>query len=244
MNTFSESPVFAGVCRRPGQKPNMIASRRSRRVRWPKTLAACMMVAALAPVAAYSQNAVIYEGARLIIGDASSPIENGAFVVQNGHITAIGAKGSIKAPSGASRVDLTGKTVMPTMNNVHIHAGYEGFVSWSAENLSAENMLDHMEREAFYGVGAAETMGDQPDAFAIKFQQDQIAGKFPPAARFFFCCRRSAPGRGAGLAPDSRDHPKTCSSRSCDAGGGYRRGSAVGGREDYSTQDLGRQAGQ
>jgi hypothetical protein len=145
----------------------------------------CLAVALLAPIGAFSQNAVLYEGARLIIGDSNAPIENGAFVVQNGHITAIGTKGSVKAPSGATRVDLTGKTVMPAMNNVHIHAGYEGYVSWSAENHSAENMLDHMEREAFYGVGAAETMGDQPDAFAIKFQKDQIAARFPPAARFF-----------------------------------------------------------
>jgi imidazolonepropionase-like amidohydrolase len=159
----------------------------------------CLAVGLLVPIVAFSQNAVLYEGARLIIGDASGPIENGAFVVQNGRITAIGPKGSVKAPSGAARVDLTGKTVMPTMNNVHIHAGYEGYLSWSAENHSAENLLDHMEREAFYGVGAAETMGDQPDAFAIKFQQDQIAGKFPLAARFFFAAGVAPPGGGPDL---------------------------------------------
>jgi imidazolonepropionase-like amidohydrolase len=169
------------------------------RIRSLKMLAGCIVAAAIGTTAAYSQSAVIYEGARLIIGDASAPLENGAFVVQNGHITAIGAKGSVKAPSGAAHVDLTGKTVMPTMNNVHIHAGYEGYVSWSAENHSAENMLDHMEREAFYGVGIAETMGDQPDDFAIKFQQDQMAGKFPPAARFFFAAGMGPPGGG----PDS-----------------------------------------
>lgn len=160
------------------------------------TIAAIVLFAA---IPAHAQNTVLYEGARLIIGDSSAPIENGAFLVQNGHITAIGPKGSIKAPAGASRVDLTGKTVMPTMNNVHIHAGYEGYVSWSAENHTAENLLDHMEREAFYGAGAAETMGDQPDEFAIKFQQDQIAGKFPPAARFFFAAGVAPPGGG----PDS-----------------------------------------
>src|SRR5580693_10006006 len=93
-------------------------------------------------------NAVLYEGARLIVGDASAPIENGAFVVRNGHISAIGQKGAIHAPAGAARVDLTRKTVMPALNNVHIHIGYEGFVSWSVENHSAENVLDHLEREA------------------------------------------------------------------------------------------------
>lgn len=164
-----------------------------------EVLIAFIVVASLGSTAAYSQNVVVYEGARLIIGDASAPIENGAFVVQSGHIIAIGPKGSVKVPSGAARVDLTGKTVMPTMNNIHIHAGYEGYVSWSVDNHSVENMLDHMEREAYYGVGAAETMGDQPDAFAIKFQQDQIARKFPPAARFFFAAGVAPPGGG----PDS-----------------------------------------
>jgi len=146
---------------------------------------------------AYSQpNAVLYEGARLIIGDESAAIENGAFVVQNGRITAIGQRGSVQAPSKATRIDLTGKTVMPTMNNVHIHIGYEGYTSWNVTNHTPENVLDHLEREAFYGVGAAMTMGDQPTAFAIKFQQDQLAGKFPAAARFFFAAGMAPPGGG------------------------------------------------
>jgi imidazolonepropionase-like amidohydrolase len=139
---------------------------------------------------------VIYEGARLIIGDATAPIESGAFVVRNGHITEICQSGSIKAPAGATRVDLTGKTVMPAMNNIHIHIGYEGYVSWSVENHSPENLLDHLEREAFFGVGTAMSMGEQPTAFAIRFQQDQLAGKFPPAARFFFAAGLAPPGGG------------------------------------------------
>jgi len=117
-------------------------------------------------------------------------------VVRNGHITAIGQKGSIKAPAGAARVDLTSKTVMPAMNNIHIHIGYEGYVSWSVENHTPENVLDHLEREAFYGVGTAMAMGDQPVDFAFKFQQDQLAGKFPPAARFFFAAGFAPPGGG------------------------------------------------
>jgi imidazolonepropionase-like amidohydrolase len=142
---------------------------------------------------------VLYEGARLIIGDQSPVIENGAFAVQNGRITAVGRKGSVKGPSEATRIDLTGKTVMPTMNNVHMHVGYEGYTSWSVDNHTPENVQDHLEREAFYGVGAAMTMGDQPADFAIQFQQDQLAGRFPPAARFFFAAGLAPPGGG----PDS-----------------------------------------
>jgi imidazolonepropionase-like amidohydrolase len=143
--------------------------------------------------------AVAYEGARLIVGDAMPTISSGTFVVQGGRITAIGPSERVEVPAGSTRVNLSGKTVMPTLNNVHIHAGYEAFSSWGAENHSAANLLDHLEREAFYGVGAAMTMGDQPDDFAIKFQRDQIAGKFPTAARFFFAAGITLPEAGPDL---------------------------------------------
>ena len=159
---------------------------------WKLATAACAVSMAL-----FAQpNAVLYEGARLIIGDASAPIESGALLVENGRISAIGARSAVKAPAGAMRVDLTGKTVMPTLNNIHVHMGYEGFVSWSVENHTPENVLDHLEREAFYGAGTAMTMGDQPIAFALQFQRGQLAGKFPPAARFFFTAGMAPPGGG------------------------------------------------
>ena len=144
-------------------------------------------------------SSTVYEGGRLIIGDLSATIEDGSLVVQNGRIVAVGRRGEVPVPAGATRVDLTGKTVMPTLNNVHLHIGYEGFTSWSAKNHTADNVLDHLRREAFYGVGAAMTMGDQPSAFALAFERDQKAGKFPPAARFHFAAGMAPPGGG----PDS-----------------------------------------
>ena len=48
-------------------------------------------------------DAVLYEGARLITGDVAEPIENGAFVVEDGRFTAVGTVGSIDAPAGAGR---------------------------------------------------------------------------------------------------------------------------------------------
>src|SRR4051812_23693413 len=51
--------------------------------------------------------AVVYEGARLIIGNGSA-IEGGALVVENGRITSAGRKGAVRVPAGAARVDLTG----------------------------------------------------------------------------------------------------------------------------------------
>jgi imidazolonepropionase-like amidohydrolase len=138
----------------------------------------------------------LFEGARLVIGDATPPIERGAFLVQDGRIRAIGPAGSIALPRGATRVDLAGKTVIPAMINAHVHIGYEGFTSWGAEDYTPANVLNHLEREAFYGVGATQSVGSSPTDASIQFQHDQLAGKFPPASRFFFMPGMAPPHGG------------------------------------------------
>src|SRR2546423_6410698 len=68
-----------------------------------------------APQSRSSNSVVLYEGARLIPGDGGRPIESGAMLVENGVITRVGPKGGVNVPRGAMRIDLTGKTVMPTL---------------------------------------------------------------------------------------------------------------------------------
>jgi imidazolonepropionase-like amidohydrolase len=173
---------------------------RRRIIRIMKTVLACVLVAA-ASVAALSQSrgpsgAVLYEGARLITGDAGSPVDPGALLVQDGRISAIGPKGTVPVPAGATRVDLTGKTVIPALINVHVHIGYEGYTSWGAENYTPSNVLDHLQREAFYGVGATQSVGSSPTDQAMQFQQDQRAGRFATASRFFFMPGMAPPNGG------------------------------------------------
>ena len=98
-------------------------------------------------------NATVFEGAVLITGDGSAPIENSAFVVQNDQFTAVGRKGQIAVPAGAAHVDLTGKTVMPAKVDMHGHLGYENVIegTTSKENFTRENLIDHLERYAYLG---------------------------------------------------------------------------------------------
>ena len=140
---------------------------------------------------------VFYEGARLIFGDDRPPLDNGAFLVQNGRITAMGPTGAIAfSPASASRVNLTGKTVMPAMINVHVHIGYEGYGSWGAPNYTPQNVLDHLQREAFYGVAATTSVGSSPTEASLQFQRDQQAGKFPMASRYLFMPGMAPPKGG------------------------------------------------
>ena len=140
-------------------------------------------------------NPVIYEGARLLIGDGTA-VDSGAFVVQNGRIIAVGPAGRVAPPPGAAHVDLGGKTVMPAMINAHVHIGYEGYTTWGAENHTPPNVIDHLQREAYYGTGAAQSVGSSPVDQSLQIQNDQQAGKFPPAARFFFMPGMAPPNGG------------------------------------------------
>jgi imidazolonepropionase-like amidohydrolase len=117
---------------------------------------------AIHPQSRTPTNAVVYDSARLIIGDGSAPIAGGSFVVQNGRLIAVGRKGAVKVSAGAAHVDLTGKTVMPALVNVHVHIGYEGYTNWRAENYTPQNILDHLERETYYGVCATMSVGGHP----------------------------------------------------------------------------------
>src|SRR6185436_6466938 len=103
----------------------------------------------------------LFEGARLIMGDGKAPIENSAFIVENDRFTSVGRKGELQAPRGAARVDLTGKTVMPAMVDVHSHFGFlnQKDGSMSKENFNPQNLLDHLQRYAYHGFAAAISMG-------------------------------------------------------------------------------------
>src|SRR5262245_6332617 len=93
------------------------------------TRAACVVVSCLAGALVSGrqpQQATItlFEGARLIAGDGREAIDGSAFVVENGRFTRVGKKGEVQAGSQATRVDLSGKTVIPALVEAHSHIGY------------------------------------------------------------------------------------------------------------------------
>jgi len=161
------------------------------------TCGAVVVAAALVSFAQTREpSAIVFDGARLIIGDGTAPVENGVIVVQGGRIVSVGRAGQAKAPASATRVDARGKTIMPAMINAHVHIGYEGYTSWGAKNYTPQNVLDHLQREAFYGVGATQSVGSSPTGDSLRFQSDQHAGKFPPASRYFFMPGMAPPNGG------------------------------------------------
>ena len=129
------------------------------------------------------RTAVWFEGARLIIGDKSPSIENSAFLVEGDSFTWVGKKGDRQPPANATRVDLTGKTVMPTLIDGHNHIGLvnEKDGTNKKSNYTRENLIDQLQRYAYYGTAAAMSMGLEADQeLAYKLRDEVI----PNAAKF------------------------------------------------------------
>ena len=141
----------------------------------------------------------LFEGARLIAGDGSAPIEVSAFVVENDTFTRVGTRGEVSVPEGTPRVDLTGKTVIPALIDAHSHIGYMKDLTSGPQNYTREHILDHLYRFAYHGVAASQAMGSDFGDVWIGVRDDIQAGKYPEAARFL--------SAGRGLSPEDEVRP-------------------------------------
>jgi len=107
----------------------------------------------------------VFEGARLITGDGTAPIENSAFIVANNRFTQVGRRGQVNVPAGASRVDLTGKTVMPAIVDAHTHMP-----------VTRDALIDSLQRKAYYGAGVVMSLGQDTGDVAFQVREETIPG--------------------------------------------------------------------
>ena len=122
-------------------------------------------------------DAVLFEGAQLITGDGTAAVADAAFLVENGAFTRIGKKGELQPPGGARRVDLTGKTVIPALIDAHSHLGYTNVkaMTTAAANFTRENLIDHLNRYAYYGIAATLSMGVDRGDIAFQLRAEPVA---------------------------------------------------------------------
>jgi imidazolonepropionase-like amidohydrolase len=130
------------------------------------TATAALIVAGMAPAQA---QVTAYEGARVIVGNGSAPIENATIVVNGATIVQVGPAAGVQVPAGAKRVDLAGKTVMPMLIDTHVHL---------SGNRAA--ITRDLKQRAYWGVSAALSMGtDNLDMLPMRSET------IPGVARFF-----------------------------------------------------------
>ena len=127
-------------------------------------------------------DAIVFEGARVLVGDGGV-IENATFVVDGDRLVSVGASGAVEVPAGAERVDLTGRTVMPAIIDTHVHL-----------RETRDELVEDLQRKAYYGVGVVLSLGRGASDMAFQTRDEVLQN----AARYRTVGRgitRPEPGR-------------------------------------------------
>jgi imidazolonepropionase-like amidohydrolase len=151
---------------------------------------------ALAPPA--GAQSLLLEGARLVAGDGSVAVENTAILVERGTIAHIGRRGELAAPAGATRVDLTGKTVMPALIATHVHPGFQSGLTYRAENFKRETILEDLNRALYFGVSTVMSQGIERGEVMYQIRAEQAEGRLGGARLMLAGRGLGAPNAGPG----------------------------------------------
>ena len=87
---------------------------------------------------------VVLRGARIVTMKGDEVIENGDVVVTDNRIAAVGASGTVRAPSDARVIDVKGKTIIPGFVDIHAH----NWFGWGVHRDQVTQLLANLA----YGV--------------------------------------------------------------------------------------------
>lgn len=117
----------------------------------------------LSSALALSAQTIVLDHVTLIDGTGSAPVSDAAIVIQGQRIQAIGPSASVSKPAGAKTVDLSGKTVVPGIINLHGHVGNVKGLEQDRKHFSRENVIKQLQTYAQYGVTMTTSMGTDED---------------------------------------------------------------------------------
>src|SRR2546427_5400890 len=96
---------------------------------------------------------VVLKGARLIDGTGRPAIENSVLVIEGKQIVAAGKAGAVSIPKDAVVEDVSGKTIMPAIINLHGHLGLSnnGADSAAGHHTGKKN-AQQLKKKLYFGV--------------------------------------------------------------------------------------------
>ena len=98
-------------------------------------------------------------------------------------------------PDNAIEIDLAGKTIIPALVNTHAHLGWEAYGDWGSQYFTDANLIDHLYRHAYYGVGTIISTGSDKEDVARRVKLEQLKGNIG-GARYHLSPGMGSPGGG------------------------------------------------
>src|ERR1051325_8211054 len=103
--------------------------------------------------------------ARVLAGTGAAAVEGATIVVADGKIQAVGR--NVTVPAGATRVDASGKTIMPGIVNAHGHLQAD-----MSKRPARERLTNQLRMYADYGIPTVQVLGlpldDVPDGIKLR----------------------------------------------------------------------------
>lgn len=110
-----------------------------------------------------TKNVTVLEGATLIIGDSSVPIERSVVIIENDKIIEVGILGEISYPEDAEVINLKGRWILPGFMDLHFHI-------FNIEQLEVLNTLLQ------FGVTTIRNAAASPE-FGVELKEKLINGE-------------------------------------------------------------------
>jgi imidazolonepropionase-like amidohydrolase len=150
---------------------------------------------------------IVLKGARLIDGTGRAPIENSVLVIEGNQIVAAGRSGAVSVPKDADVQDVSGKTIMPAIIDLHGHLGLSNNGADSAAgHYTEENVAKQLDKYRSYGVETVASFGQDEDLI-FSIRADQRAGKIG-GARLYTAGRGFLEYTGKSNPADHRYRPQ------------------------------------
>lgn len=119
-------------------------------------------------------------GGTLIDGLGGDPIKSGVVVIDNGRIVAAGSEASVAIPPSATRLDASGRTILPGFIDCHVHGTYRARdMRQHLLNTPTYNVLRSIDifRETLAcGITTARDMGGADAGFRTAIEEGLIDG--------------------------------------------------------------------
>ena len=116
-----------------------------------------------APVVQHGGLALV--GGQLIDGTGSAPVTDSVVVIRNGRLESAGTRDATAVPAGAEVIDVTGKTIIPGLVNLHVH--YRG---------GPEDIERQFQTQLYYGVTTGRSIGSDSSE-SVPFLLEANAGR-------------------------------------------------------------------
>jgi imidazolonepropionase-like amidohydrolase len=144
-----------------------------------------LLVAALFLLPGLPAQVTVLQNVNLIDGTGKPIQPNVSIVISGNRIREIGPAAGIKPAANASVVDLSGKTVMPGIINMHCHVGLVRGLTMARENFTRDSIEQQLRVYASYGVTSVISMGsDVEPQLMLSLRNEQRDGRLRGARVF------------------------------------------------------------